>query len=242
MHVLVVEDDQVMAEEIAVSLTENGHTVRCAHSGAQALAEMSAGLGESGGENAGREAGFGPPDAVVLDRMLPGVNGLDVLRTWRGAGNRVPVLVLTALDAIDSRIEGLDCGADDYMCKPFAMSELVARLNALHRRAGAASEVPATRLQAGPLEIDLLRREAIVGDQIVSLQPRELRLLEELVRNKGEAVTRTMLLESVWGLHFDPQTNIVETHMSRLRSKLAACGVNGFIHTVRGVGYRIDAV
>ena len=176
-------------------------------------------------------------DAVILDRMLPGMNGLDLLRSWRGEGRRVPVLLLTALDGIDDRVEGLDAGADDHMGKPFAMTELLARLHAIARRA----HVPdlGSRIEEGELVLDLLRRDLRYKGRQVALQPREMRLLEELMRHSGEAVTRAMLLERVWGFTFNPQTSIVETHISRLRSKLSDSGVPASVEAVRGVGYRL---
>lgn len=223
MHVLLAEDDLKLAAMIAERLRAESHTVAHACSGPQAL-EL---------------AQQAPPDVMVLDRMLPGMDGLSVLRHWREAGLRTPVLMLTALDGIDDRVEGLESGADDYLGKPFAFSELLARVNALLRR-GAAVQ-PGLVLEARGVALDLLKREVLCANQPVALQPREFRLLEELMRNKGDTVTRQMLLEKVWGFHFDPQTNIVETHMSRLRGKLAEGGAPDLIQTVRGVGYRIDA-
>ncbi|MEJ2409725.1 MAG: response regulator transcription factor [Novosphingobium sp.] len=221
MHVLLAEDDLKLATMIAERLRAESHTVDLAASGPQAL-ELADGT---------------PPDVVVLDRMLPELDGLKVLRRWREGGMQAPVLMLTALDGIDDRVEGLESGADDYLGKPFAFSELLARINALLRRAAAVQ--PDVLLEVRGVTLDLLKREARCADQPVPLQPREFRLLEELVRNKGDTVTRQMLLEKVWGFHFDPQTNIVETHMSRLRGKLAESGAPDLIQTVRGVGYRI---
>ena len=220
MRILLAEDDAELADMIESQLQAAGHAVLRAGNGPDAL------------DLARQDA----PDVVVLDRMLPGLDGLSVLRRWRAEGMRVPVLVLTALDGIDERVEGLESGADDYLGKPFAFTELMARIHALLRRV----QAPQLTLEAGGLTLDLLRREARCGGQAVLLQPREFRLLEELVRNKGDTVTRQMLLERVWGFHFDPQTNIVETHMSRLRSKLAESGVVELIQTVRGLGYRIE--
>ncbi|AIT81816.1 response regulator transcription factor [Novosphingobium pentaromativorans] len=222
MHVLLAEDDLKLAAMIAERLVAESHTVAHASSGPEALEMAEAAI----------------PDVVVLDRMLPGIDGLSVLRRWREVGLGAPVLMLTALDSIDDRVEGLETGADDYLGKPFAFTELLARLNALMRRAAAVQ--PDLMLEARGVVLDLLKREARCGDQPVLLQPREFRLLEQLVRNKGDTVTRQMLLEKVWGFHFDPQTNIVETHMSRLRSKLVESGACDVIQTVRGVGYRID--
>lgn len=220
MRILVVEDDPDLARGILSGLDRAGHEARHVASGEQALAEMTHGF-----------------DAVILDRMLPGINGLDVLRCWRGAGNRIPVLMLTALNDIDDRVEGLEAGADDHVGKPFAMSELLARLQAIIRRGK--EPVSEACLEAGGLELDLMRRELRYCGRLVALQPREMRLLEELMRQPGEPVTRNMLLERVWGFHFEPQTSLVETHISRLRSKLAHSGVAVLIETVRGVGYRL---
>jgi len=221
MKVLVAEDDQAVAGQIVRRLQEASYVTCLAGTGTEAIA-----LAE-------REA----PDIVVLDRLLPGMDGLTVLRAWRDAGNRLPVLLLTALDGIADRIEGLEAGADDYMGKPFAIDELVARVNALARRArGSDTE---TRFEAGGISFDTLDREARWRGTAVLLQPREYRLLEHLARNAGQVVTRKMLLERVWSLRFDPQTNIVETHISRLRAKLTDAGVGTVIETVRGKGYRM---
>jgi two-component system OmpR family response regulator len=217
---LVVEDDPDLALFIASGLERAGHGVHHVSTGEQALAD----------------AIDRPFDAVILDRMLPGISGLELLGHWRSTGNRIPVLLLTALDGIDDRVEGLNAGADDYVGKPFAMSELLARLHAVARRGGDAA--PVTRLEEGGLVLDLLKRELRRDGQLVPLQPREFRLLEELMRHSGEPVTRAMLLERVWGFHFDPQTSIVETHVSRLRSKLSDSGVPASIETIRNVGYR----
>jgi two-component system OmpR family response regulator len=165
------------------------------------------------------------------------MDGLSVLRRLRAAGIEIPVLLLTALGRIEDRVEGLEAGADDYLVKPFAFSELAARINALARRGPLSA--PATRLECGPLSMDLLRREVRRDGEVVVLQPREFRLLEELLRNAERAVTRTMLLERVWGFHFDPQTNIVETHISRMRAKINEGGKPDLIETIRGVGYRM---
>ena len=221
LHILVVEDDPDLASFVAAGLGRAGHGVESV-----ASAEAAAELVET--------RGF---DAVILDRMLPGMAGLDLLRQWRARGRRTPVLLLTALDGIEERVEGLDAGADDHVGKPFAMSELLARLHAIVRRTQAPE--PSARIEQGELVLDLLRRELRYKGRLVALQPRELRLLEELMRQAGEAVTRAMLLERVWSFTFDPQTSIVETHISRLRSKLADSGVPAAIEAVRNVGYRL---
>ncbi|KKW94114.1 DNA-binding response regulator [Sphingobium sp. LB126] len=221
MRILVVEDDPELAAFIAAGLDRAGHAVVLAGSG-----EEADGLADA------RDF-----DAVILDRMLPGMTGLDLLRQWRGQGRRTPVLLLTALDGIDDRVEGLDAGADDHVGKPFAINELLARLHAIVRRTQAPEA--AARIEQGGLVLDLLRRQLRYKGRLVALQPREMRLLEELMRQSGEAVTRAMLLERVWGFTFDPQTSIVETHMSRLRTKLADSGVPVAIEAVRNVGYRL---
>ncbi|MEA3004249.1 MAG: two-component system, OmpR family, response regulator [Sphingomonadales bacterium] len=222
LKVLVVEDDAETRTYIERGLRELGHSVSVAPDGREALFL----------------ATVEPFDAIIIDRMLPGLDGMTVLRSIRSAGVATPVLMLTALARVEDRVEGLDAGADDYLVKPFAFTELSARLNALARRpAVAAAE---TMLQAGDVEMNLLKREVRRGGQRVELQPREFALLEELMRNAGRIVTRTMLLERVWDFHFDPKTNIVETHISRLRSKLNAGFERDVIQTVRGSGYLID--
>jgi len=220
MRILLVEDDPELAGVVTSGLERAGHETHHAANGEEARAMLSDAF-----------------DAVVLDRMLPDISGLDLLREWRAAGHRVPVLLLTALDGIDDRVEGLNAGADDHVGKPFAMDELLARLNALARRGR--DMAAATRLEGGGLVLDLVNRDLRYKGRPVPLQPRELRLLEELLRYSGEAVTRAMLLEKVWGFHFEPQTSLVETHVSRLRSKLADSGVVATIEAVRNVGYRL---
>ena len=222
MRILVVEDEPDTAQFVAHGLQEHGHNVLIAGTGTDAL---HLGLTED-------------VDLLVLDRMMPGLDGMSVLRRLRAAEVMAPAIMLTALGRIEDRIEGLDAGADDYLVKPFALGELLARINALARRTS--PEQVATRLVAGRVEMDLLRREVRRDGSPVLLQPREFRVLEELMRHPGEFVTRTMLLERVWDFHFDPQTKIVETHMSRLRSKLNEGGLPDVIETVRGVGYRIQ--
>ncbi len=221
MRVLVAEDDATAAGFIARGLIELGHDVTLAATGTDALARLTS-------------QSF---DVAILDRMLPELDGLTVLQQVREAGGALPILMLTALGRIEDRVAGLEAGADDYLVKPFAMSELVARVNALMRRRSAGDAV--TALSVGPLAMDVLHREVRHEGRSIPLQPREFRLLEELMRNAGRIVTRTMLLESVWGFHFDPQTNLVETHMSRLRTKLALGGAKDVIETVRGAGYRL---
>ncbi len=219
MRVLLIEDDADMAGYIAQSLHDLGH------------ATSVAGDGRVGLDLASRE----PFDVVVVDRMLPGLDGVSVVRTLRGRDMTVPVLFLTTMDGIDDRVAGLEAGGDDYLVKPFAMPELAARINALGRR-GRLS-VQDTVLRVADLEMDLVKRHVTRKGQRVELQPREFQLLEYLVRHAGQVVTRTMLLETVWDFHFDPQTNIVETHISRLRSKVDRDFSDPLIHTVRGTGY-----
>jgi two-component system OmpR family response regulator len=222
MRILIVEDDPHTAAFIAKGLTEDGHTVDQADNGRDGLFLATT---ES-------------YDAIVLDRMLPAVDGLTVLRTLRGAGNAVPVLVLTALGDVEHRVEGLRAGADDYLVKPFAYAELSARIDSLlRRRQSAGSEV--TELRVGDLELNLLTREARRGGRTIELQPREFRLLEYLMRQAERVVTRTMLLEAVWDYHFDPQTNVIDVHISRLRQKIDRGHAKPLLHTVRGAGYRL---
>lgn len=221
MRILVAEDDAETAEFIRHGLGELGHNPLVVESGNDALHVLST-------------EDF---DIAILDRMLPGADGLSIVRRIRAADVQTPVLLLTALGRIQDRVDGLEAGADDYLVKPFAFSELAARVNALGRRKPLQSE--ATRLEHGPIVMDLLKRQVLRDGKAVTLQPREFRLLEELLREGGKVVTRTMLLERVWNYHFDPQTNIVETHISRLRAKLNEGGKPDVIETVRGVGYRM---
>ena len=221
MKLLIIEDDATTGTYIAKGLREEGHTV-------DLMADGRAGLiGATGGQY----------DVIVLDRMLPEVDGLTVLKTLRGAGNTTPVLLLTALGEVDDRIEGLRAGADDYLAKPFAFGELSARVDALARRPQALEAE--TVLRAGDLEMNLISREVTRAGQRLDLLPREFALLEHLLRRKGRVQTRTMLLENVWDLSFDPGTNVVETHVSRLRAKVDKPFDRELIETVRGAGYRI---
>lgn len=221
MRILLAEDDIETAEFIERGLEELGHLVLRAETGTDAL------------HLASTEA----LDIIILDRMLPELDGVAALRRMRAAQVEAPVLLLTALGRIEDRVEGLEAGADDYLVKPFAFSELAARVGALARRRPA--NAVATELEFGALRMDLLKREVRRDGKVIALQPREFRLLEELMRNSDRVVTRTMLLERVWKFHFDPQTNIVETHISRLRTKLNEGDKPNLIETVRGVGYRI---
>ncbi len=223
MRVLVVEDDMEMAQTLRRALEEDGHVVDVAGDG-------------DTGESLAREGGY---DVVVLDRMLPKRNGLDVVRSLREAGVATPVLILSALGEVEHRVDGLNAGSNDYLAKPFSASELLARVRALwHGRDKAG---PVTRLSVGDLDMDLLARTVHRGGRKIDLQPREFRLLEYLMRHSGQVVTRTMLLEKVWDYHFDPMTNVIDVHISRLRSKIDKDFPTPLLHTVRGSGYRLEA-
>ena len=219
MKLLLVEDDRETAAYLRRALAEAGHTVDVAADGRD-------GLLLAAGE---------PYDVVILDRMLPKIDGLAILRTIRTSRVKTPVLLLTAMGGIDDRVEGLEAGADDYLVKPFAFAELLARVNALARRPPPRDVK--TVLHVADLEMNLLTRSVTRTGERIDLQPRELQLLEYLMRHAGRVVTRTMLLEAIWNFHFDPKTNIVETHMSRLRAKIQRGGSPELIHTVRGAGY-----
>ena len=221
MKLLVVEDDVTTAEYIVKGLTEEGHSVDHIVDGRDALSQA---LNVT-------------YDVIVVDRMLPGLDGLSLVKALRAAKMTIPVIFLTAVGGVEDRIEGLQAGADDYLVKPFAFGELSARLMALSRRP---KEQTKSKLMAGDLEMDLIARTVHRGGQIIDLLPREFALLEFLLRRKGRVQTRTMLLENVWDLSFDPQTNVVETHVSRLRSKIDKPFKHELIKTVRGVGYRIE--
>ena len=224
MRILVVEDDKDVASFITKGLKEVGHTVEHTTTGRD-------GLFLAATENY---------DAVILDRMLPGgTDGLSVVETLRAQNNHTPVLILSALAQVDDRVRGLKSGGDDYLTKPFAFSELVARVEALSRRRN--SEGPTTRLTCADLEMDLLGRTVRRAGQKIDLQPREFRLLEYLMRHHGQVVTRTMLLEGVWDYHFDPQTNVIDVHVSRLRQKIDKPFPTPLIHTVRSAGYLMRA-
>lgn len=221
MRILLAEDDDETAAYVESGLSELGHSVTRANNG----------------EDAYQLGARGCFDVIVLDRMMPRREGLEVVRQLRAADIKVPIILLTAKGGIADRVDGLDAGADDYLVKPFALAELVARLNALTRRTWQ-GEVP-TRLEVGDVVMDLIQRKVACAGRPVTLQAREFLLLELLMRNAGRAVTRTMFLEKVWGFHFDPQTNIVESHLSRVRAKLRGGGSDDLIETVRGVGYRM---
>jgi two-component system, OmpR family, response regulator len=222
---LIVEDDKDVSSYIANGLEQAGHTVDQSFDGKDAL----------------YLATTETYDAIVLDRMLPQVDGLTVLRTLRASGNHTPVLVLSAIGEVEDRVEGLNAGGDDYLAKPFAFSELQARLDALLRRSDGGRQADATSLRVADLEMDLLRREVRRGDKKIDLQHREFQILEFLLRHAGQVVTRTMLLESVWGYHFDPQTNVIDVHISRLRNKIDKGFDLPLLQTIRGTGYKLDA-
>jgi two-component system OmpR family response regulator len=220
MRILVIEDDSEAAAYLVKGLTESGHRVDLAEHGRTGL-------------DIARRESF---DAMIVDRMLPGLDGLSIIAALRAAKNQTPVLVLSALGDVDERVKGLRAGCDDYLGKPFAFSELLARLEALTRRSSAE-----TKLQVGDLEMDLLARTVTRAEQPIELLPREFRLLEYLMRHAGHIVTRTMLLEKVWDHHFDPQTNVIDVHVSRLRQKIDKGFERALLQTVRGSGYTLKA-
>ncbi len=219
MRVLVIEDDQQTADYLCKGLRESQHHVDHSSDGKEGLFLA-------------LEA---PYEALVVDRMLPGLDGLSVIKSLRGAGCETPVLILSALAEVDDRVNGLRAGGDDYLVKPFAFSELLARLEALARRRS--QTAPQTTLQVHDLEMDLLSHTVKRNGKPIDLQPREFQLLEFLMRHPGQVVTRTMLLEGVWDYHFDPQTNVIEVHVSRLRQKIDRDFQPPLLHTVRGAGY-----
>jgi two-component system OmpR family response regulator len=221
LRILIAEDDDETAEFVRRGLVELGHNVVLARNGADALHFLL----------------VDQFDIAIVDRMLPRLDGLTALQRVRAGKVETPVLLLTALGRIQDRVDGLEAGADDYLVKPFAFSELAARVNALARRKPLQPQP--TSLEHGGIVLDLLRRQVSRDSKPVILQPREFRILEELMREAGKVVTRTMLLERVWNYHFDPQTNIVDTHISRLRAKLNEGGKADAIETVRGAGYRM---
>jgi two-component system OmpR family response regulator len=225
-RILVIEDDDGTAEEVMTALGDRGYQPERASSGTDGLDRARAGAGD------------GPWDVLVLDRMLPGLDGLAVLEALRGDNIMTPVLVLSALGAVNDRIRGLRAGGDDYLAKPFALGELVARLEALLRRPAAPRE---TVLRVGPLELDLLARVARRAHRELDLLPREFQLLEYMMRREGQVLTRAMLLEQVWNYRFVPQTNLVDVHIGRLRRKLDAPNETPMILSVRGVGFMLHA-
>lgn len=223
MKLLLLEDDKDTRDHVTRMLRAAGHVVDDCANGPDAVF-----LGTSNVYS-----------VLILDRMVPGLDGLGVLKALRAAGVQTPALFLTAMDNVDDRVEGLETGADDYLVKPFAGSELLARIGALGRRPPVSETI--TRLTIADLEMDLLKRSVARGGVRIDLQQQEYKLLEYLMLHVGEIVTRTMLLENVWSFHFDPGTNLIESHMSRLRAKVDRGFDRALIHTVRGAGYRLNA-
>jgi two-component system, OmpR family, response regulator len=223
MRILVIEDDVDTAAYMVKGLKESGYIIDHAADGKDGLFH-----GMSGSY-----------DVLIVDRMLPGLDGLSIIQALRAAGNKTPVLILSALSAVDDRVRGLRAGGDDYLTKPYAFSELVARIEVLLRRG--VGEAVTTKLRVADLEMDLLSRLVTRSGQEIDLQPREFTLLEYLMRNAGHVVTRTMLLEHVWDYHFDPQTNVIDVHISRLRQKIDKNFPKSLLHTIRGAGYCLRA-
>lgn len=224
MRLLPIEDDAEQARFAVKGLRESGHTVDHAASGRDGLFM----------------AVSEPYDLLIVDRLLPHMDGLTVITTLRTSGNTTPVIILSALGQVDDRVRGLKAGGDDYLVKPYALAELLARIDALLRRARDAGTLASeTRLVVEDLELDRLSRAITRAGQAIELKPQEYRLLEYLMQHAGQVVTRTMLLEGVWDYHFDPQTNVIDVHISRLRAKLEPPGSTPLIHTIRGAGYRL---
>jgi two-component system OmpR family response regulator len=219
MRILIIEDDRDAAQYLAKGLRESGHSPELAEDGRDGLLR----------------AAVEPFDVLIVDRMLPNLDGLSLVQHLRKTGHATPVLFLSALGDVDDRVKGLRAGGDDYLAKPYAFSELLARIENLGRRRN--QRAAATRLKVADLELDLLSRKASRAGQAIDLQPREFQLLETLMRHAGQVMTRTMLLEQVWNYHFDPQTNVIDVHISRLRQKIDRGFEPPLIHTVRGAGY-----
>jgi two-component system OmpR family response regulator len=224
MRMLVIEDDKDVSAYITKGMQEAGHTVNQADNGKDGLFL----------------ATTEKYDVMIIDRMLPELDGLTIIKTLRGSGNVTPVLILSALGEVDDRVKGLRSGGDDYLVKPFAFAELLARIEILSRRQNASEDSTEISLQTGDLTLDLLARKVNRNGQDIELQSREFKLLEYILRHKGQVVTRTMLLEQVWDYHFDPQTNVIDVHISRLRSKIDKGFDSPIIRTVRGAGYIIE--
>lgn len=222
MRILLVEDDAKVADYIAKGMREAGHIIDVSTDGKDGLFMATT---ES-------------YDVLILDRMLPSLDGLTLLKTLRGADNDLPVLILSSLGDVDDKVKGLRAGGDDYLVKPFAFAELLARIEVLARRHQTHDAVP-TKITVADMEVDLLSRKVMRGAQTIDLQTREFHLLEYLLKHKGRIVTRTMLLEAVWDYHFDPQTNVIDVHISRLRKKIGDTKAT-IIKTVRGAGYVIE--
>jgi two-component system, OmpR family, response regulator len=226
MQVLIIEDDRDAAGYMAKGLKESGHNIETVHSGKEGLL-MAAG------------ADF---DVLIVDRMLPELDGLSLVRTLRATGNQTPVLFVSALGDVDERVKGLRSGGDDYLAKPYAFSELLARLESLVRRSATGTTAgPETVLHYQDLSLDLLARRVTRAGRPIDLQPREFKLLEVLMRHAGQVMTRTMLLEKVWDYRFDPQTNVIDVHISRLRQKIDRGYAQPLIQTIRGAGYSLRA-
>jgi two-component system OmpR family response regulator len=223
MRILVIEDDRKTADYIAKGFAEAGHVCDIMADGRDAL----------------YHATSEEFDVMIVDRMLPGLDGLSLLKAIRAARNTVPAIFLTSIGGVDDRVEGLEAGGDDYLVKPFAFSELLARVNALSRRPP--SQEQKTVLRVADLALDLIKRRVMRGDQLIELQPREFTLLEVLMRGEGRVLTRTMLLEKVWEFHFDPKTSVVESHISRLRAKIDRPFEFPLLHTIRNIGYSLHA-
>ena len=221
MRILIIEDDKDAALWLSKGLKESGHLPDVTHDGETGLAVARDGL----------------HDVLIVDRMLPKLDGLSIIRTLRAEGNKTPVIILSALADVDERVRGLRAGGDDYLAKPYAFSELLARLDGLSRRS--LSATMETKLKVLDLEIDLLTRQVMRGGKAILLQPREFKLLEYMMRHAGQIVTRTMLLENVWDYHFDPQTNVIDVHVSRLRGKIDKGFEEPILQTIRGAGYML---
>ena len=224
MKALVIEDDKTVSSYISKGLKEQGYTIDIANNGKDGLFL----------------ATTEQYDVLIIDRMLPELDGLTIIKTLRGSGNHVPVLILSALGEVDDRVTGLRSGGDDYLVKPFAFSELLARIEVMQRRTSQQNQGDTTTLCVADLTMDLLGRKIKRGDQAIDLQDREFKLLEYLIRHKGQVVTRTMLLENVWDYNFDPQTNVIDVHISRLRQKIDKNFDISLIRTIRGAGYIIE--
>lgn len=224
MRLLVIEDDHQVSDYIATGLKQEGHTVDSAENGRDGLFL----------------ATTEKYDVLIVDRMLPDLDGLTIIKTLRGSDNHTPALILSALGEVDDKVKGLQAGGDDYLVKPFAFAELMARVEVMARRQNNKAAAQQTKLTAGDLVLDLLSRKVTRGGRNIDLQPREFRLLEYILKHKGQVVTRTMLLENVWDYHFDPQTNVIDVHISRLRRKIDEGADHSLIRTIRGAGYIIE--
>ena len=224
MRILVIEDDRDVSNYIASGLKQQGHVVDCAYNGKDGLFLATTEI----------------YNVLIVDRMLPELEGLVIIKTLRGAGNTTPALILSALGEVDDKVQGLRSGGDDYLVKPFAFAELLARVEILGKRSLQDHNAPETVLSARDLKMDLLARKVTRDGKTIDLQTREFRLLEYILKHKGQVVTRTMLLEHVWDYHFDPQTNVIDVHISRLRGKIDKGFDHQLIRTVRGAGYIIE--